>query len=220
MPLYQQCQCASSSNYYITCYALLFVVLQGTDNLTDDDIAATGVTLIIAGNDTSGLGIMGMLGLLALKQDVMEKLRQEQQQVRLGFQFNHVHLESMSVFILQLSVLHGACWWYTGPWHTCLHCMDLVPSDESVSLHLQVMAVHGDVIDKHALEAMPYADAVAREALRITPPAPQLFRRTLVDMQVRSASRLLSGLWLADSSIVCWCGAASILCTAFQDQVT
>eukprot|EP00878_Enallax_costatus_P038061 GHUV01043202.1.p1 GENE.GHUV01043202.1~~GHUV01043202.1.p1 ORF type:complete len:187 (+),score=54.87 GHUV01043202.1:414-974(+) len=55
--------------------------LMGTETLTDDDIAASGVTLIIAGNDTSGLGIMGMLGLLALKPDVMAKLRREQEQV-------------------------------------------------------------------------------------------------------------------------------------------
>lgn len=51
--------------------------------------------------------------------------------------------------------------------------------------HIQVIAAQGDVLNKRALEAMPYADAVAREALRITPPAPQLFRRTLVNMQVR-----------------------------------
>lgn len=63
--------------------------MQGTDTLTDDDIASSGVALIIAGNDTSGLGIMGMLGLLALQPEVMDKLRKEQQQVSI------IHLLSL-----------------------------------------------------------------------------------------------------------------------------
>lgn len=56
--------------------------MQHLETPSDDDIASTGVTLIIAGNDTSGLGIMGMLGLLALKPEVMQKLREEQEKVR------------------------------------------------------------------------------------------------------------------------------------------
>lgn len=49
---------------------------------------------------------------------------------------------------------------------------------------MQVIAMHGPAISPAALDAMPYADAVIREALRIAPPAASVFRRTLVDMEV------------------------------------
>jgi cytochrome P450 len=54
---------------------------QDKASLSDEDVAASGISLIIAGNDTSGLGITALLGLLPLLPAVMERLRQEQQQV-------------------------------------------------------------------------------------------------------------------------------------------
>jgi hypothetical protein len=55
---------------------------QDKESLSDEDVAASGISLIIAGNDTSGLGMTALLGLLPLLPAVMGRLRQEQQQVR------------------------------------------------------------------------------------------------------------------------------------------
>jgi cytochrome P450 len=38
--------------------------------------------LLIAGNDTSGIGISAILAVLSLFPEVLEKIRQEQQEVR------------------------------------------------------------------------------------------------------------------------------------------
>jgi cytochrome P450 len=46
------------------------------------EAASSGIGLIIAGNDTSGLGVSALLATLPLFPDVVDKLRQEQQQVR------------------------------------------------------------------------------------------------------------------------------------------
>jgi cytochrome P450 len=45
------------------------------------DVAQAGIGLIIAGNDTSGLGITGLLGMVPMFPEVMQKVRQEQEQV-------------------------------------------------------------------------------------------------------------------------------------------
>lgn len=45
------------------------------------EAANSGIGLIIAGNDTSGLGVSALLAILPLFPKVMDKLRQEQQQV-------------------------------------------------------------------------------------------------------------------------------------------
>lgn len=50
--------------------------------LTDQQMAESGIGLIIAGNDTSGLGVSALMSILPLFPEVMEKLRKEQQQVR------------------------------------------------------------------------------------------------------------------------------------------
>ncbi|WIA15434.1 hypothetical protein OEZ85_002083 [Tetradesmus obliquus] len=91
------------------------------------EAAASGIGLIIAGNDTSGLGVSALLATLPLFPEVMEKLRQEQQ---------------------------------------------------------QVMQRHGEAMTLAALDAMPYADAVIRETLRVAPPSAAVFRRALVDLEV------------------------------------
>lgn len=44
-------------------------------------MADAGIGLIIAGNDTSGLGISALLAILPLFPGVMERLRKEQQEV-------------------------------------------------------------------------------------------------------------------------------------------
>lgn len=51
---------------------------------------------------------------------------------------------------------------------------------------------HG-VLDQH----MPYADAVIREVLRVTPPSNQVMRKTMVDMQVRRLSRMFMCMYAA-----------------------
>jgi hypothetical protein len=52
-------------------------------------------------------------------------------------------------------------------------------------LLLQVIAEHGPGLSLAAVDDMPYADAVVKEALRLAPPAGAMMRRTLVDLQVR-----------------------------------
>lgn len=59
----------------------------------------------------------------------------------------------------------------------CVACRAACPT--------QVMSKFGSAISPAALDAMPYADAVIREALRIAPPSASVFRRTTVDMEVR-----------------------------------
>ncbi|GBF92089.1 cytochrome P450 [Raphidocelis subcapitata] len=48
-----------------------------------------------------------------------------------------------------------------------------------------VIAAHGPAIGAAALEGMPVAEAVAREALRISPVVPAIFRRAVVDFELR-----------------------------------
>lgn len=50
-------------------------------SLSDTELAESGIGLIIAGNDTSGLGVTALLAVLPLFPEVMDKLRQEQKQV-------------------------------------------------------------------------------------------------------------------------------------------
>lgn len=101
---------------------------QSTDGtLSEQQMADAGIGLIIAGNDTSGLGISALLAILPLFPGVMEKLRKEQQ---------------------------------------------------------EVIAKYGPDLSINVLDAMPYADAVVREVLRVAPPSAQVTRQTLVDMEV------------------------------------
>jgi cytochrome P450 len=58
---------------------LLLVAQQGA--LNDDEVAESGMGLIIAGNDTSGLGVTALLAVLPMFPDVLQKMRQEQEQV-------------------------------------------------------------------------------------------------------------------------------------------
>lgn len=55
---------------------------------------------------------------------------------------------------------------------------------------VQVIAKHGTDLSIAALDAMPYADAVVKEVLRVAPPSAQVMRRTLYDMEV---CRVLAG---------------------------
>jgi cytochrome P450 len=57
--------------------------LQGRE-LTDKEVAEAGIGLIIAGNDTSGLGLTALLAVLPQFPQVLARLREEQQQVRGG----------------------------------------------------------------------------------------------------------------------------------------
>lgn len=65
--------------------------------LSVEDVAAAGIGLIIAGNDTSGLGITGLLGLLPMFPQVLARVRQEQQQVMAahGPELSRAALEAM-----------------------------------------------------------------------------------------------------------------------------
>ena len=56
----------------------------------------------------------------------------------------------------------------------------------------QVVAALGSGINVSALDAMPYAEAVAREALRLAPPATDITRLTLVDLEVHSQQPVCS----------------------------
>lgn len=49
--------------------------------LNDDEVAESGMGLIIAGNDTSGLGVTALLAVLPMFPDVLQKMRQEQEQL-------------------------------------------------------------------------------------------------------------------------------------------
>ncbi|KAF6251708.1 cytochrome P450 [Scenedesmus sp. NREL 46B-D3] len=96
-------------------------------NLSEQQMADAGIGLIIAGNDTSGLGISALLAILPQFPGVLHRLRQEQR---------------------------------------------------------EVMAKFGPELSINVLEAMPYADAVVREVLRVAPPSAQVMRQTLLDMEV------------------------------------
>jgi cytochrome P450 len=50
--------------------------------MSDRDMAEAAIGVIIAGNDTSGLGIQGLLGMVAAFPEVLQQLRKEQQEVR------------------------------------------------------------------------------------------------------------------------------------------
>ncbi|WIA35804.1 hypothetical protein OEZ86_004193 [Tetradesmus obliquus] len=54
---------------------------QGGAELSEDTIAESGISLLLAGTDTSGGGATAALAMLAQAPEVMQKLRQEQQQV-------------------------------------------------------------------------------------------------------------------------------------------
>jgi cytochrome P450 len=59
----------------------LIIFLQGGAELTEDTIAESGISLLLAGTDTSGGGSTAALAMLAQFPQVMQRLRQEQQQV-------------------------------------------------------------------------------------------------------------------------------------------
>ncbi|WIA15673.1 hypothetical protein OEZ85_002299 [Tetradesmus obliquus] len=54
---------------------------QGGAELSEDTIAESGISLLLAGTDTSGGGATAALAMLAQAPEVMQRLRQEQQQV-------------------------------------------------------------------------------------------------------------------------------------------
>lgn len=56
---------------------------------------------------------------------------------------------------------------------------------------LQVVARFGPELSVNVLDAMPYADAVVKEVLRVAPPSSQVTRQTLCDMEVRAKDVLL-----------------------------
>jgi cytochrome P450 len=64
------------------------VLQHGSINFAE--AASSGIGLIIAGNDTSGLGVSALLATLPLFPEVVQKLRQEQQQVTCLKQQRHV----------------------------------------------------------------------------------------------------------------------------------
>jgi hypothetical protein len=57
------------------------------------ELAESGIGLIIAGNDTSGLGVTALLAVLPLFPEVLQKMRAEQQQVGLGVDIQRMHTE-------------------------------------------------------------------------------------------------------------------------------
>jgi len=50
-------------------------------HLSAETIAQSGISLLLAGTDTSGGGVTAVMEMVALFPEVMQKLRQEQQQV-------------------------------------------------------------------------------------------------------------------------------------------
>lgn len=54
---------------------------QGGAELSEDTIAESGISLLLAGTDTSGGGSTAALAMLAQFPEAMQRLRQEQQQV-------------------------------------------------------------------------------------------------------------------------------------------
>lgn len=57
-------------------------LLQNGGQLNYQLAAGSGMALLIAGNDTSGIGISAILAVLSLFPEVLEKIRAEQQEVR------------------------------------------------------------------------------------------------------------------------------------------
>ena len=51
-------------------------------------------------------------------------------------------------------------------------------------MHLQVVADHGEELDSKAVAAMPYAEAAAKEALRLLPIVSVIFRVALKTFQL------------------------------------
>jgi cytochrome P450 len=60
---------------------LYLVALQGGAELGEDTIAESGISLLLAGTDTSGGGSTAALAMLAQFPHVMQRLHEEQQQV-------------------------------------------------------------------------------------------------------------------------------------------
>ncbi|WIA35635.1 hypothetical protein OEZ86_004050 [Tetradesmus obliquus] len=131
------------------------------------EAAASGIGLIIAGNDTSGLGVSALLATLPLFPEVMEKLRQEQQQVGRSILLfgSPGRVASVSALLATLPLFSDV--------------MQKVRQEQQ-----QVMQRHGEAMSLAALDAMPYADAVIRETLRVAPPSAAVFRMALVDLEV------------------------------------
>jgi cytochrome P450 len=73
--------CPSMSDRCHAAAAFLLFCLQD-GNLSEQQMADAGIGLIIAGNDTSGLGITALLAILPQFPAVVKKLRQEQREVR------------------------------------------------------------------------------------------------------------------------------------------
>jgi cytochrome P450 len=87
------------------------------------EAASSGIGLIIAGNDTSGLGVSALLATLPLFPDVVEKLRQEQQQVTYSYsKFNTIG--KLSCYLNEPRNDYGWCVlsWKPAAW-VCLHCL-------------------------------------------------------------------------------------------------
>lgn len=61
------------------CYRLL--CLQNSGQVDWQEASASAIGLIIAGNDTSGLGVTALLATLPFFPEVLQKLKKEQQQV-------------------------------------------------------------------------------------------------------------------------------------------
>eukprot|EP00879_Flechtneria_rotunda_P021265 GHRR01022404.1.p1 GENE.GHRR01022404.1~~GHRR01022404.1.p1 ORF type:complete len:376 (+),score=150.75 GHRR01022404.1:280-1407(+) len=72
-------------------------LLLGAEELSDEDVAQSGIGMVIAGNDTSGLGITGILGLLPLMPEVMQLVREEQDEIvaKYGPNFTRSVLDQM-----------------------------------------------------------------------------------------------------------------------------
>jgi cytochrome P450 len=98
-------------------------------NLSEQQMADAGIGLIIAGNDTSGLGITALLAILPQFPAVMERLRQEQREVRAVnvmqiqlFVYRPMHLLTASACMITCWVWHLVCIWMSDPYTKC--CME------------------------------------------------------------------------------------------------
>ncbi len=62
--------------------------MQNNGELNYQLAAGSGMALLMAGNDTSGIGISAILAMLSLFPEVVEKIRQEQEEV--SYELQHV----------------------------------------------------------------------------------------------------------------------------------